>query len=95
MAYRCTTPHLVNTSLVCSPHPGPEADILTDEFVKDGVLDVILRDGVFAIHNLQLGALLKRVLLEAEQEEDATESLWREEGKGSKRGVRVSTATLQ
>lgn len=82
----CTTPHLVNTSLVCSPHPGLEADILTDELMKDSVLDVILRDGVFAIHNLQLGTLLKRVLLEAEQEEDATKGLCREQGNRVKTG---------
>ena len=65
---------------MCSP-PVPEADILTDELVKDGVLHVILGDGVFPIHNLQFCSLLKWVLLEAEQVEDASEGLYRQQGK--------------
>jgi hypothetical protein len=50
--------------------------------VVDGVLEVILRNGVFAVDNLQLGPLLERVLLEAEQVEDAAQGLPREEQRG-------------
>ena len=48
----------------------------------DGVLEVVLRNGVFAVDDLQLSPLLKGVLLEAEQVENAAQGLQREEQRG-------------
>lgn len=39
------------------------------------VLGVVLRDGVFPVDDLQLGALFEWVLLETQQVEDAPEGL--------------------
>lgn len=47
----------------------------TYEVVVHSVLLVILRDGVFPVDDLQLGPLLKWVLLETQQVEDASEGL--------------------
>lgn len=47
----------------------------TYEVVVHSVLGVVLRDGVFPVDDLQLSPLLKRVLLETQQVEDASEGL--------------------
>lgn len=39
------------------------------------VFDIVLRDGVFSIDNLQFGPLFKWVLLKAQQVEDASKGL--------------------
>lgn len=44
----------------------------TYEVVVHSVLDIVLRDGVFSVDDLQLGSLLERVLLETQQVEDAS-----------------------
>lgn len=49
--------------------------VRTDEVVVHGVLDVVLRDGVFSVDDLQLGPVLERVLLETQQVEDAPQRL--------------------
>ena len=49
--------------------------VRTYEFVIHSVLDIVLRDGVFPINDLQLCTLLKWVLLETQQVEDASEGL--------------------
>ena len=43
--------------------------------MKDCVLAVVLRDDVLPVNDLQLGSLLKRVLLKAEQEQDTAQGL--------------------
>ncbi len=49
--------------------------MLTDELVKDSVVDVILRNAVFAVNYLEFGSLFKWVLLKTEQVQDAAQSL--------------------
>ena len=53
---------------------------LTYEVVIHSVLHIVLRDGVFAIDDLQLGPILKWVLLETQQVEDAPNGLHVERG---------------
>lgn len=52
-----------------------EIKVHTYEVVIHSVLDVILRNGVFPVDDLQLGSLLKWVLLKTQQVEDASQSL--------------------
>ena len=41
----------------------------------DGVLGVVLGDGILPVHDLQLGALLEWVLLKTQQVQDAAQRL--------------------
>ncbi len=47
-------------------------EVRTYEVVIHSVLQVVLRDGVFSVDNLQLGPLLKWVLLKTQQVEDTS-----------------------
>lgn len=49
--------------------------ILTDELMKDCVLDVILWNVVFAVYYLKFGSIFKWVLLKTKQVQDAAQSL--------------------
>lgn len=59
--------------------------------MKDGVLGVILGDGVLPIDDLQFGPLLKGVNFEAEQVKDAAQSLQRKE-QGYQKGPKAKPA---
>lgn len=47
----------------------------TYEVMIHSVLDIVLRDGVFSVDDLQFGPLLEWVLLKTQQVEDASEGL--------------------
>lgn len=49
----------------------------TYEVVVDDVFDVVLRNGIFPVDNLQFGSILERVLLKTQEVEDASEGLCR------------------
>lgn len=57
-----------------------EMKVHTYEVVIHSVLDVILRDGVFPVDDLQLSSLLEWVLLKTQQVEDASKGLRGREG---------------
>lgn len=64
------------TGRITEEETGRQTDrVRTYEVMVHSVLGVILRDGVFAVDYLQLGALLKRVLLKTQQVEDAPQGL--------------------
>lgn len=51
----------------------------TYEVVVYYVFDVVLRNGIFPVDNLQFGSILERVLLKTQEVEDASEGLCRRE----------------
>lgn len=51
----------------------------TYEVMIHSVFDIVLRDGVFSIDDLQFGPLFKWVLLKAQQVEDASKGLYGKE----------------
>lgn len=65
----------------------------TYEVVVDYVFEVVLRNGIFPVDNLQFGSVLERVLLKTQEVEDASECLRRREV--AKKVLRKTTGIRQ